>query len=157
MRKSDGKPNHFIHGFSHKERLYTIWKGMHQRCTDPNWIGAKYYVEKGVSVCEEWGEYIVFREWAMSNGYDDTLSIDRIDNNGNYCPENCRWVTAKTQANNQSRNHKLTHEGITKTMSEWADSVGIPYATLKRRIYKGWAVERAITTPVREHKPYGSA
>jgi hypothetical protein len=150
------RPSHFIHGFSHKERLYTIWKGMQQRCTDPNWKGAKYYIEKGVSVCDEWRDYPVFREWALSSGYTEGLSIDRINNDGNYCPENCRWTTPKTQANNQSRNRWLTFNGETKTMSEWADIVGIPYHTIKRRIYSGWPIERTLTTPVKEHKPYGS-
>lgn len=150
------RPSHFIHGFSHKERLYVIWKGMHQRCNNPNWKGARYYYEKGIRVCDEWRDYTVFREWAMSNGYGETLSIDRIDNDGNYCPENCRWTNAQVQANNQSRNKRITFNGETKNMSEWADVFEIPYDTLKRRLGCGWSVERALTTPVRRHKPYGS-
>lgn len=148
------RPSHFVHGFSHRERLYGIWKGMHQRCSDPNWRGAKYYIEKGISVCEEWRDYTVFREWALSHGYADGLSIDRIDNDGGYRPENCRWVDARMQANNQSRNKRVAFNGSTKTLSEWATEINIPYDTLKRRLLKGWSVERAFTTPVRDHKPY---
>lgn len=150
------RASHFVHGFSHKERLYVIWKGMHQRCSDPNWRGAKYYIKKGIRVCDEWRDYAVFRKWALSNGYREDLSIDRIDNDGNYCPENCRWVTARVQANNQSRNRRITYAGETKTLGEWSSITGIPYDTLKRRLYSGWSEEKALTTPVKEHKPYGS-
>lgn len=146
----------YKHGYCRKEKLYGVWKSMRQRCSDPNWSRADSYVNKGVQVCPEWGNYANFREWALRSGYTEGLSIDRIDNNGNYCPENCRWTTRKTQANNQSRNRWLTFNGETKTMSEWADIVDIPYCTIKRRIYSGWSVERTLTTPVKEHKPYGS-
>jgi hypothetical protein len=130
---------------------------MQQRCNDPNWKGAKYYIEKGITVCDEWREYAAFREWALSHGYSDSLSIDRIDNDGNYCPENCRWVNARVQANNQSRNKLLTFAGKTKTLSEWATEIDVPYDTIKRRLNSGWSVERAFTEPVRNHKPYSKS
>lgn len=89
------------HGYSDKERLYNIWHAMRQRCYDPNRKDYPNYGGRGISVCFEWGDYEAFRSWAMANGYADHLSIDRIDVNGNYCPENCRWVDAKTQARNR--------------------------------------------------------
>ena len=149
-------PSHHIHGYSHKEKLYGIWKCMRQRCSDPNISRADSYVNKGIRVCEEWSDYTVFREWALSSGYKEGLSIDRKDNDGNYCPENCRWATRKEQMNNTSTNRKLTFRGETKTLSEWADIVDISYDTLKRRVYYGWSTERILTTPVKEHKPYDS-
>lgn len=156
MSRGFGNKNHLIHGFSNKEKLYGVWKGMRQRCRDPKRNRAGSYANKGICVCEEWNDYAVFREWALSSSYAEGLSIDRIDNDGNYCPENCRWTTPKIQANNTSQNKKLTFDGETKTLSEWADLVDIPYDTIKRRIQCGWSDEKALTTPVRRHKPYGS-
>lgn len=154
MSGTYGNKNHFKHGFAHKEKLYEVWKCMRQRCRDKNIREAKIYVEKGIKVCHEWSNYLTFREWALSAGYEEGLTLDRINNDGDYEPSNCRWVDYKVQANNKSSNRRITFNGETKTMSEWADFMGIPKDTLKRRIYQGWSVEKALTTPVRGHKPY---
>lgn len=95
----------FKHGM-HGKRLHYIWGNMIQRCTNPKQITYKNYGARGITVCQEWKDFLTFKEWAMNNGYADNLSIDRINNDGNYEPNNCRWATAKEQANNKRKYKK---------------------------------------------------
>lgn len=139
------------HGYARKERLYNIWVGMRQRCRDKNADNWKHYGGRGISVCKEWDEYPTFRLWALSNGYDETKSIDRIDVDGNYCPENCRWADSTQQNNNARSNRLFTHNGETLTMAQWARKVNMPYKLLKQRIRQGMEFERALTQPKEVH------
>lgn len=146
-----GKSN-ITHGLYGK-RLYNIYNNMIKRCCDENNSRYKDYGGRGISVCKEWKNkekgIITFYNWAMSNGYQDDLTIDRIDNNGNYEPSNCRWATRKEQANN-TRNclgkRFLTLNGKTMSVKDWCKKLNIKYSTLSCRINKlGWSDEKALT------------
>lgn len=133
------------HGES-KTRLYSHWECMISRASNPNNARSHRYLERGIVVCEEWKEYKNFSKWAKENGYSDDLSLDRIDNDGDYKPSNCRWVDSKTQGNNRSTNNNITFNGKTQTLTQWAEEVGINKSTLSKRIHRGWEIERALTT-----------
>lgn len=143
--------NKRIHGMS-KERLYVTWANMKKRCFNPKGTEYNNYGGRGISVCEEWrNSFKSFYEWAMSNGYEENLTIERIDVNGNYEPSNCRWITRNEQSLNKTTSHYLTYDKKTQTIKEWADEIGIKYDTLHSRImYYGWSVEKAITTPIKK-------
>ncbi len=147
--KSCGCMHHkYGHGQS-DTRIYHIWRTMKARCVDSNSHKYHAYGGRGIKVCDEWlNSFESFYEWAMANGYQEDLSIDRIDNDGDYCPENCRWVTQKEQANNTRKNRLLTHNGETHTVAEWATIVGITKAALYHRLSRGWSVKEALTTPM---------
>ena len=133
------------------DRIYEIWNGMNRRCCDEKDSNYKWYGVKGIIVCDEWkNDYVKFRNWALENGYKDNLTIDRINNNGDYCPENCRWATQKVQQRNRGNNHLITYKGKTHCIAEWAEILGMKYQTLLRRInYSKWPIEKAFTTMVR--------
>ena len=100
-------------------------------------------------MCDEWRDYQTFKDWALSNGYADDLQIDRIDNDGNYEPSNCRWVTRVVNVNNSSHNRFIEVNGKRQSSADWAREIGISYAGMKRRLRAGWSEEKAATTPVR--------
>lgn len=115
-----------------KTRLWTIWSGMKARCR-------KHKAYTGISVSPEWAnDYPAFREWALSHGYRDNLTIDRIDVYGDYTPDNCRWTTYKVQENNRTNNRRVEYHGERMTVSQLSDVLGIEYATLLGRINSGW-------------------
>ena len=127
-------------------RIYRIWRDVKYR-TSHSVKGVNHnYYEKGIKMCEEWRyDSDAFIEWSLRNGYRDDLSIDRIDNDGDYSPSNCRWVCQKTQCRNKSTNRLVTYNGETKTLVEWSESLGIRYSKLWSRIFRyGWAIERAF-------------
>lgn len=134
-----------------KERLIGIYGGMKTRCTNKNCKDYKRYGGSEITVCNEWigdGGFSAFYEWAMSHGYDDALSLDRIDGKSGYSPSNCRWSTPSEQARNKSNNHLIEYNGEVKTLIEWAESVGLRKDTFRRRIVNyGWTMEDALTTP----------
>ena len=130
-------------------RLFRIWVHMRGRCNNPTDKRYADYGGRGISITKEWDEYIAFKKWALQNGYSNNLTIDRIDNNGNYCPDNCRWVTNKVQCNNRRSNRIITIDGITMNEREWAEYLQIPRYILSTRLHRGMSEEEAIKTPVR--------
>ena len=145
-----GKKNktHGDGGIGRRSRLYTIWVPMIQRCENKNTRNYMDYGGRGITVCHEWHKYEAFKTWALSNGYADNLSIDRIDVNGNYCPENCRWTTMKVQQNNKRNNRYITINGETMTAAEWADKNGIPRSAVYARFKRGIDEITAVTKPI---------
>ena len=122
-----------------RSRIYRIYTNMVVRCTNPNDIEYKNYGGRGIRICDEWvDDFMAFNDWSMANGYKKNLTIDRIDNNGNYEPSNCRWIDMKTQQRNRRSNRLITINGIERTLIEWSEISGIDRATIARRINVGW-------------------
>jgi hypothetical protein len=136
---------HLIHGESNS-RLYAIFLGMKDRCNNSNDTAYKNYGGRGIKVCDEWKEYINFHNWAVTNGYTDNLTIDRKDNDGNYCPENCRWATYSEQANNTRTNVLIFYNNEIKTLSQWAHLYNISVSVLSSRLKRNWTIEEALST-----------
>lgn len=130
-----------------RHKLCIVLCDIRRRCLNPNYKYFYLYGERGISVCEEWlgkdGQKN-FREWAVNNGYEKGLTIDRIDNNKGYSPDNCRWVTAKEQSYNRRSNKLITIHGKTQTVTEWAKETGIPIGTLQNRLRYGWEEDRLL-------------
>ena len=118
------------------------------RCYNKNHVAYEHYGGRGIVICDEWLNYQSFARWAKENGYDEALSIDRIDVNESYSPDNCRWATPLAQANNKRNNHKLDFCGKSLTVREWGRETGISDATIRERLKRGWSVEDALTIPV---------
>lgn len=151
LNKEINRAKVIIHGMT-GTRLYDEWRGMKDRCTRKRYAGYHRYGGRGITVCPEWRDsFEAFRDWALENGYRDDLTIERIDNDGPYSPENCRWTTLKDQQSNRRNNRLITHEGETKTMKRWAEEKGIPYNTLRARLNRGWPTDRALNDPIYEN------
>jgi hypothetical protein len=131
-------------------KLYHSWKCMKYRCLNSHYTEYHLYGGRGITVCNEWLTFENFAKWALANGYKEGLSIDRIDANGNYERNNCKWSTAKEQANNKRNNHFITCEGETHTLAEWADIKGLDYGCLESRLNNlGWDIKTALNRPSR--------
>lgn len=140
-----GNPNgHLVHGKCHT-RLHGVWSMMKQRCFNPNQRTFKWYGARGITVCPEWLDFMGFYEWAMANGYSEGLTLDRIDPNENYTPENCRWVSWKEQMCNKRSNRQICAFGKTLTVQEWSETTGIHRSTIVNRLKAGWTPEQAVT------------
>lgn len=141
------------HGES-KTKLYRVWQGIISRCQNKNNVEFQNYGGRGISICDEWREsFNCFREWANESGYKEGLTIDRIDNNGNYEPDNCRWVTSKEQARNTTKNIIFEHNGERYILKDLAHAFGINYNTLYNRLFSyKWDLNKAISTPIRRNK-----
>ena len=129
-----------------RKRLRSIYNGMRLRCYNENSINYKYYGGKGVTICDEWLlSFENFFDWAINNGYNENLTIDRIDSEKEYSPDNCKWSTKKEQAYNRSISVKLTLNGRTMYMTEWAEELGIDKKTLSWRYRNGWSDEEILS------------
>lgn len=129
-----------------KTRIYKIWIGMKQRCYNSSNQDYKYYGGRDIVVCSEWkDDFQTFYNWAMSHGYNDNLTIDRIDVNKNYTPYNCQWTTRKQQGRNRRTNLYFTIGGVTKCLKEWCELYHINYNRVRDRVIKlNWTIEKAL-------------
>lgn len=140
--------------------LYRRWGQMHARCS-PNAKCRHIYSDRGIFVCEEWKKFEPFQEWALANGFDPRLELDRRNNDGPYCPENCRWITHAQNHDNSYRVKRVTGLGETKTVKEWSRDTRcvVKYSTLLYRLRVGWELEKALTSglvAVGNPKPTGT-
>ena len=142
--------NHKKHGYK-GSKIYAAWQHMKQRCINPNDNEYSNYGGRGITFCKRWMKFENFLN-DMGESPTDKHSIDRIDNNGNYCTKNCRWATPKQQTRNKRNNHRITYKGTTKSVVEWSENAAIHYNTLIKRLYRGWSVEKTLTTSVKERK-----
>lgn len=134
-----------IHNLSNS-RIYKIWGDMKNRCSNKNNTAFKFYGERGITVCNEWQDFKNFYDWSINNGYNDNLTIDRINVNGNYEPNNCRWVDINFQQKNKRTNRFIKYNGKTLCLSDWATKYNISYKMLCKRLKDGWDFETAINT-----------
>ena len=128
-----------------KDRLHNIYYKMRQRCNNPNNADYKNYGGRGISYCLEWKETQNFIDWAINNGYSEKLTLDRIDVNKDYCPENCRWITIKEQQRNRRNNKYVEWRGEHHCCNEWDEILGFPVGTIRQRLSRNWTIERAMT------------
>ena len=137
-----------------REKLLSVRREMKQRCYNPNHSTYKNYGGRGIKIYDEWlNDYNSFLKWAENNGYREGLSIDRIDNDGPYSPENCQFTDRITQANNKRNNHLVTYQGKTQSLADWARELNLEYNIIQDRIVNNnWGPERAFTEPVPEKK-----
>lgn len=141
-----------IHGLG-RTRICVMWRDMIRRCTNPKVRSYKNYGSRGITVCDEWkNNFLSFYNWAMKNGYDDSLTIDRINTNKGYSPENCRFVSIREQENNKRTNHYVEYSGEKKSIADWSRELKISYVVLLSRINRGWETERAFFEPVIQRK-----
>jgi hypothetical protein len=149
---SKAKTKHGQTRFLKVSRAYSCWSEMKQRCLNPNNSQYKDYGGRGIIVCKRWLE----KETGFANFLSDMgnppdmMTIERLDNNGSYSPDNCKWATRKEQGNNKRNNRFLSHEGETRTLSQWADYIGINQDTLGCRLNSyHWSIEKTLSTPLR--------
>lgn len=147
---------HDTHHLSHTP-LCKVWYKMRQRCYSINDQAYKDYGGRGITICDEWkNNFESFYNWSLANGYTDGLTIDRINNNDGYSPQNCRWSTPKEQANNRRSCRYFTFDGKTMNLMQWCNLLNLPYKIVHSRIYKSkWTFERAISQPIKSNRSNG--
>lgn len=138
------KDSNAIHGKSNT-RLYTIWQNMKARCYQKTARNYKDWGGRGIKVCDEWKHtFENFYSWSMENGYQNDLTIERIDVDGNYAPDNCKWMTIQEQQRNTTRNRKFTYNGETHCLKEWCEILGLNYQTVLARHKRGWSISQSL-------------
>ena len=148
-RMKENNPNR-KHGLC-KSRLWNIWKSINARCYLKTHMHYKIYGGRDISMCDEWkNDFMSFYNWAMANGYKDDLTIDRIDVNGNYEPDNCRWITREEQQSNKRNNKIIEYDGHKYTMTNLARKFNINPDRFAERLRNGWTIEKALNTPVKK-------
>ena len=147
--KKDGRVSHGMYG----TRMYRIWASAKARCNNINHSEFELYGARGITFFDEWNCFEGFYEWAIVSGYQEHLSIDRIDTNGMYEPDNCKWSTPKEQANNRRSNIVVEYRGETKNLKEWAEKLNINYKMIWSRLKSGWDVEKAFNKPPKGKTP----
>lgn len=134
---------------SRKQRLLNIWLKMNSRCFDPSDMSYIRYGGKGITVCDRWKTSFITFYGDMEPSYKEGLTIERIDNKGNYCPPNCKWATMEEQSRNKSNNKYLTHKGVTLVVADWVKITGLSHKCIQYRLSLGWDVEKTLTHPLR--------
>ena len=145
-------------------RLSSIYRSMKNRCYNVKSINYKWYGGRGISICSEWINkekasipntnirnttkgFLAFRTWALSNGYKEDLTLDRINGDKDYSPDNCKWVTMKEQNNHTKHNRMCCYNGQTRPLVQWCEILNLNYSKVNQRLWRGWSVEKAFTTP----------
>lgn len=135
--------------------LYKRWSGIKERCYSPNSTKYYRYGARGIKMCDEWkNDFIKFYDWSINNGFSENLTIDRIDVNGDYCPENCKWSNNIEQANNKTNSRFITYKGKTQTVAQWSRETGVAYDNIIARLRLGWDVDSIFTKPADNKKYY---
>lgn len=152
-RMTGEKNPYYKHGGS-GTKLFKVWGAMLERC-DPKSARSKDYGKRGIKVCDEWRKYDVFAAWAKENGYAEGLTIERIDVNGDYCPQNCKWIEFRLQGRNKRNTHYVEYGGKKMSLAEACEIANMPYKTVFNRMRKNhWPVEKALTIPLNETRKW---
>lgn len=151
LQPDTARSREYKHGFG-GTRIYKVWAGIKQRCLNPNNPNADRYLHRGITICQEWIDFPAFKDWALANGYRDDLTIDRIDNDRGYSPDNCRWATRTEQVRNRSDSIKLNFKGETLPLAVAAQRAGLPKTAVRARLLRGWSDERALSQPLDQKK-----
>lgn len=147
LKKEMLAEKNFKHGFC-GTGLYQCWQDMKKRCYDKNRAQYKDWGGRGISVCEDWLSFENFKIWAVKNGYQPGLTIERVDNNGNYSPENCKFIRKQDQNSNRRNTVVISFDGKNMNIEQWAKYLGLKRGTFDSRLKRGWSIEKAITTTI---------
>lgn len=140
--------NNTTHGLSYHP-LYNVWNSMRQRCSNKNAHAYCRYGGRDITVCLKWQNFKRFYDWAVSNGYQKGLTIERVENSGNYNSDNCTWIPLEQQARNRRNNKIVEYNGKSMILADWSKEIGINQTVLSKRLLHGWSIEKAFTTPLR--------